>query len=113
MSLQEFCRSLTVDALPDIAEDATVTVDLATKIGNLCKGIRRQVKCADRVSIPFIEEAFRNVNIVADKLTQNDMEDIPDGIMNCFANELYAKPFNQLHQSERSIIAVLSVYILI
>lgn len=113
MSFKSFCTSITRPDIPDISEDNTVTITQANAIRNVSVDIKRKLNKLDIIDIPYINAAFEKMSNVFDSLKKHNMEDIPDGIMNAFANEIYAKSFNQLTQSERSIIATLSAYILI
>ena len=112
-NFERLCLSITMPDIPDISDDETVTMDQAIAIENVSIDIKGKLNYLDRISIMYIEEAFRDVDNVVDRLKKTGNEDIPDGVLNCFANKIYAKPFNQLSQKERAIISVLSVYILI
>lgn len=100
--------------IPDISEVTVVTESQQCAIENVGEDIRRKLPILDRVSIPYIQNIMTDSYDAVDKLVdKTGSEEIPGGVLEGFSNKVYGKPFNQLDQNERSIIAVLSVYILI
>ena len=112
-SFAKFCESITAPNIPDITGDTPVSVKEQDIISHVSNDIRRRVNILDRINIPYVEGSINSAEDVAAKLIANENTDIPEGILNQFAKSIYGKAFNSLTQSERSIIVVLSVYILI
>jgi len=80
----------------------------------LINNIKPKITVLDRFKPTYITQVFSDWNKVKAKLESlSDNEDVPDGIILVLSRELYEKHFNDLNQSERGIIKVLSVYICI
>ena len=67
----------------------------------------------NRIEIPFIEEAFRDMDRVERLLAAYNQGDVPDYLLKTFAEKLYGSEFTSLNPDQQSIIKILSVYICI
>jgi hypothetical protein len=107
-----FCKNMTYKTIPpDVMTDSIeVEESIAKKIDVISEDILLRIENIEKVHIPYIEAAFDDMHAAFSKIQDND---IPDEILNRFAVNIFGEPFNQLSNVERSIIAVLSVYILI
>lgn len=85
-----------------------------TPIKALVQNIKPKITVLDRFKPAYITQVFSDWDKVKAKLESlSNNGDIPDGIFLVLSKELYGKHFNDLDQSERGIIKVLSVYICI
>lgn len=110
----QFCKNMTMTNIPDISEKTTDIGNLMKlKIDTISKDIKLRLHCLDRVSIPYVESMFEDIDVVVDRLNSLEDSDVNDAILNRFANNIYRKDFNELSSVERSIISVLGIYILI
>lgn len=67
----------------------------------------------DRISVPFIEEAFISQDWVSCLESNLVMGEIPDGIIKRLSEGIYEKPVSELDVSQQEIIRILAVYICI
>ena len=101
-------RRRTLDGFEVIPPESIMkSIDITTNM------VRPYLNRMDKVQIPYIEKRFENLERVFNILDMYDCNGIPDWILNTFSNSVYGKSFNKLSNDERSIIAVLSAYILI
>ena len=113
-NFKQFCINITNPNLPDVMTDESdYEMEDSRIIDNITADIRNKLGFIDRISVPYIEGRFDELDNVGKILELTDNEDIPDELMNLISDKVYDKPFNSLSNDERSIIAVLSVYILI
>lgn len=113
-NFKQFCINITNPNIPDINTDATMcSPDDGVVVDALVNDIKNKLEFLDRVSIPYIEGKFDKLDNVGKILEFTKHEDIPDELINMLSYKLYDCHFNQLSNDKRSIIAVLSVYILI
>jgi hypothetical protein len=113
-NFKQFCINITNPNLPDVDTDSMdYEMEDTRIIDNITTDIKNKLGFIDRISVPYIEGRFDNLDNVGKILEVTGNEDIPDELLNLIANKVYEKPFNSLSNDERSIIAVLSVYILI
>jgi hypothetical protein len=100
--------------IPDISDITDVTERQQCAINNVGRDIREKLPILDKVSIPYIQNTISDAYDAAEKLAKKTGSDeVPEGILEGFSRKVFGKPFNNLDQCCRSIIAVLSVYILI
>lgn len=112
-SFLNFCKNMTFPAIPDIESDSVdAPANLVSKIDNVANDIERKIENIDHINIGYIEEAFSDMQLVTKKMKEIG-DDVPDEVLNRFAVNIFGEPFNKLSNVERSIIAVLGVYILI
>ena len=78
----------------------------------LIKNMKIKRDIFDRVSVPYVENAFNGdyKSILDDKL---DDGEVPDAMIEYLADGIYGDKINNLDYNQRSIIKVLSVYICI
>lgn len=114
-NFKQYCMSITYPNIPDIESTSSeLNIQLQEKIRNIGQYVREKINFIDRVSVPFVEKKFEDVDKVVDELINTEQEDIPDNILNAFSQNIFGCIFNELESGwKRSIIAVLSVYILI
>ena len=113
-NFKQFCINITNPNLPDvISDDMDFEIEDTRIIDNVTTDVRNKLEFIDRISVPYIEGRFDKLDNVGKILEFTNNEDIPDNLLNLISNKVYNKPFNSLSNDERSIIAVLSVYILI
>ena len=114
-NFKQYCMNITYPNIPDIESTSTeLNIQLQEKIKNVGQYVREKLAFIDRVSIPFVEKKFEDVDVVVSELIESRQEDIPDNVLNAFAKNIFGCIFNELESGwKRSIIAVLSVYILI
>lgn len=114
-NFKQYCMSITYPNIPNTESESTdLNIQLHEKIKNIGQYVREKIDFIDRVSIPFVEKKFEDVDSVVDALIATGQEDIPDNILNAFAKNIFGCIFNELESGwKRSIIAVLGVYILI
>lgn len=118
MNFQEFCLSKADGSLlsdPFFTEDhdrVSVPEKYSGPVKVLIKNMRNKVEIFDKVTIPYIENAFTNdyPNILEEKL---DDQEIPNALIEELAYGIFDKKINDLTENQRSIIKVLSVYICI
>lgn len=82
-------------------------------VESLIKIMRPKMDILDRISIPFIEAAFADINEVTKTLDEQNNGDIPEGIIQTLSTKLYNRPLQSLNTDEQAIIKVLSCYICI
>ena len=82
-------------------------------IDNITRDIRNKLDFIDRISIPYIEGKFEKLDNVGKLLEYMKLEDVPDLLINYIARKVYGESYNKLSNDRRSIIAILSIYILI
>ena len=110
----QFCKNMTMTDIPDVGDVSTeISTMLKTRIDTVSNDIKLKLRFLDHVSIPYVESMFDDMDVVIDKLNNLENNDVNDAIINRFANNIYRKDFNELSNVERSIISVLSIYILI
>lgn len=114
MTFTKFVGLVSRPEIPDISEVTTVTESQQCAIENVGEDIRKKLSILDRVSVPYIQNTINDSYEAVEKLiNKTGSEEVPNGILEGFSKKIYEKSFNQLDQNERSIIALLSVYILI
>lgn len=70
----------------------------------------------ERLSFPFVEEAFRDKsrkNIKDELRKKLGSEEFPEGLMAGLSEGIYRDKYNNLDKTKRLIIKLLSVYIII
>ena len=113
-NFKQFCINITNTNIPNIhIEAADCYLENDELIEHVTADIKNKLDIIDHVSVPYIEGKFDNLDAVGDILAFTKHEDIPDALLNLISYKVYDKEFNLLSNAERSIIAVLSVYILI
>lgn len=113
-NFQQFCINVTNPDLPDISTDESYCDDKLVEFVNIVTNeIKNKLGFIDRVSIPNIEGKFDKLDNVGKILEITGHEDIPDEFINYISEKVFDEKFNMLSNDKRSIIAVLSVYILI
>jgi hypothetical protein len=113
-NFKQFCINATNPVIPDIDPDAEKEYpEYDTIIEHVSDDIKNKMEFLDRVSIPCIEGKFDKLDDIGKILEFMHQEDIPDGLLNTFSYKVFDCHFNTLSNDKRSIIAVLSVYILI
>ena len=113
-NFKQFCINITNPVIPDVDTDAMdCFVELDNVVNHVTSDIKNKLDIIDKIAIPYIEGKFDKLDNVGRILEFLHRENIPDPMLNLIAFKVYDKSFNQLSNDERSIIAVLSVYILI
>lgn len=113
-NFKQFCINIANPNLPDIDTEESFCDDKYKQfVDVVSREIRNKLEFIDRVSIPNIEGKFDKLDDIGFILETSNHQDIPDEFINYIAEKVFGKKFNQLSNDERSIIAVLSVYILI
>ena len=118
MTFARFVGCVTRPDIPDISDDipfvTCITERQQCAIENVGEDIKKKLPILDKVPIPYVQSVIPDSYDAVEKfLKSTGSEEVPECILEGFAHKIYDKPFNQLGQNERSIIAVLSVYILI
>lgn len=113
-NFKQFCVNITNNDIPDISDEMDILIERKSAIDHIGGDIKHRVDILDKISIPYVEKKFEDLNSVTESLERSGNTDIPDGIMNNFSKKIFDTKFNNLESGwKRSIIAVLSVYILI
>lgn len=117
-NFKKFCCKMTRSDIPNIPDDIVANISLTeeTRINNIGKDIKAKIEFIDKVPIPYIEKKFEDLEIddVASILENKNLQDIPDDVLEKFSQIVFGCSFNQLESGwKRSIISVLTVYILI
>jgi hypothetical protein len=115
-NFEQFCINITNPEIPDIETDncecpseLQSSVDVVT--GDISRKI--QLNILNKVSVPYIEGTFENLDKVGEILEKLEITEIPDTLLNHIAKRTFGEVFNRLSNVNRSIIAVLTIYILI
>lgn len=95
-------------------DDFNYPDSLSKKVKTLITNIKPKLDILDKINIPYIENVFDVKPEILRKSLQESCDcNIPDGLINTIAKELYSKDFNSMDISEQAIIKVLSVYLMI
>lgn len=118
MTFARFVGCVTRPDIPDISDEDSVVTCITERqqcaIENVGEDIKKKLPILSKVSIPYVQSVIPDSYDAVEKLVKSTGSDeVPEGILEGFARKIYDKSFNELGQNERSIIAVLSVYILI
>ena len=120
-SFAQFCENLTSEIdLSSLELDSNATLAVPPKYQticyNICSNLANKVERFDTLSISYIEAFF-------DKYTKTELDqklhemteedEIPDGMINYMAYNLYGKVYNDLLPKSKAIINVLSIYSLL
>lgn len=119
-SFSAFCENLTSEIdLSNLETDSNtlaVPPKYQTICYNICSNIANKVERFDTLSISYIEAFFDKFNKTEldqklHEMTEED--DIPDGMINYMAYNLYGKLYNELLPKSKAIINILSIYSLL
>ena len=119
-SFAQFCENLTSEIdLSNLETDSNtlaVPPKYQTICYNICSNLANKVERFDALSISYIEAFFDKYNKTEldqklHEMTEED--DIPDGMINYMAYNLYGKLYNELLPKSKAIINVLSIYSLL
>lgn len=120
-SFAQFCDNFTSGLdLSNLEIDSNASLAVPPKYQticyNICSNIANKVERLDSLSISYIEAFF-------DKYTKQELDqklhdmteedEIPDGMINYMAYNLYGKIYNDLLPEQKAIINVLSIYSLL
>lgn len=113
-NFKQFCINITNPMLENLSTDECDACGYDKNvIDNITRDIRNKLDFIDRISIPYIEGKFEKLDNVGKLLEYMKLEDVPDLLINYIARKVYGEPYNKLSNDRRSIIAILSIYILI
>lgn len=113
-NFRQFCINITNPEIPDtFTTECECDASMVSSIDTITTDIKRKINFLDNVSIPYIESRFEKLDKLEKIFDYMEIDDIPDTLMNYVSDKVYGVIFNQLSNDKRSIIAVLSVYILI
>ena len=113
MKLLTFCKKTALTLDMKISDDRNVPEQYDEPMRVLVNTMKCRINNLDSFEFPYIESVF---NDEVETLLDNNTEDgeIPDGVINTLSVALYEKPYNELtDKDEKSIIKVLSVYLII
>lgn len=112
-SFLDFCRRTAShnDAVP-ATSDTTLSEELKKRVDVLVNLMKNKLEIVDRVTIPFIEATFDG-DVISALDSKTEDGEVPDELINALSEKLYEKEFEQLSDDERSIINVLSCYIML
>lgn len=119
-SFAQFCENLTSEIdLSNLETDSNtlaVPPKYQTICYNICSNLANKVERFDALSISYIEAFFDKYNKTEldqklHEMTEED--DIPDGMINYMAYNLYGKLYNELLPKSKAIINILSIYSLL
>lgn len=111
INFKKFCMNRTnnvklvipsiVDEVPDIYKNTAERVlkDLKTRVGMF-----------DRTPIPYIQDTIDMVDDM-DKALSPTNGDVPDSLIEHISTELYNNSFNNVDETEQSIIVIVALYI--
>ena len=119
-SFAQFCENFTSEIDLSNLETDSNTLAVPSKYQticyNICSNLANKVERFDSLSISYIEAFF-------DKYTKTELDqklhemteedEIPDGMINYMAYNLYGKLYNELLPKSKAIINVLSIYSLL
>lgn len=90
-----------VDEVPDVYKNTAERVlkDLKTRVGMF-----------DRTPIPYIQDTIDMVDDM-DKALSPTNGDVPDSLIEHISTELYNNSFNDVDETEQSIIVIVALYI--
>lgn len=109
-----FCEHLATERHVDITDSVDVPDQYIEPVNVLVNIMKPKMNRLKKISIPFIESQFDDIDTVCDVLdTKTNNKDIPDGIINALSNALYCVKFNDLNNKDQAIIKVLSCYLLL
>lgn len=120
-SFAQFCDNFTSGLdLSNLEIDSNATLAVPPKYQticyNICSNVASKMERLDSLSISYIEAFF-------DKYTKQELDqklhdmteedEIPDGMINYMAYNLYGTVYNELLPKQKAIINVLSIYSLL
>lgn len=120
-SFAQFCDNFTSGLdLSNLEIDSNATLAVPPKYQticyNICSNLASKMERLDSLSISYIEAFF-------DKYTKQELDqklhdmteedEIPDGMINYMAYNLYGTVYNELLPKQKAIINVLSIYSLL
>ena len=120
-SFAQFCDNFTSGLdLSNLEIDSNASLAVPPKYQticyNICSNLASKMERLDSLSISYIEAFF-------DKYTKQELDqklhdmteedEIPDGMINYIAYNLYGKTYNDLLPKQKAIINVLSIYSLL
>lgn len=112
-AFKDYCMKMAEhnDMLP--TSDTNLDESTSKRIDGLVKIMELKMDRLDKISVPpFIESVFDCD--VTEKLNAKTVDgDIPDAVINTLAAKLYHHVFKELDDAERSVIKILSVYIIL
>ena len=90
-----------VDEVPDVYKNTAERVlkDLKTRVGMF-----------DRTPIPYIQDTIDMVDDMGKALSPTN-GDVPDSLIEHISTELYNNSFNNVDETEQSIIVIVALYI--
>ena len=113
-NFRQFCINITNPNIPDLSTTECVCPPtLIEAVDTISADIARKARFLHKVSVPYIEARFENLDKVESLLEFMELDDIPDTLLNHVAMCTFGEIFNKLSNEDRSIIAVLTIYILI
>ena len=113
-NFKQFCINITNPDIPNIeTTECDCPDELKQSVKIISNDISHKIDFLDRVSIPYIEARFENLDQIETLLEFMELEDIPDTLLNHVAISTFGEVFNSLSNVNRSIIVVLTIYILI
>lgn len=118
MAFVEFCLGKANGDLidtPFFTEDhdwVSPPVQYKKPLDVLIKNMKIKRDILDRVSVPYVENAFSGdyKSILDEKLEDGE---VPDSMIEYLSDGIFGKKINDLEYNQRAIIKVLSVYICI
>ena len=120
MTLFDLAVKVVSEDMRDITDSDDLTFDAkyAQKVDALIRMMHGSALRLERLSFPFIEEAFRDINAddeVYNKLDAErvDVDKFPEGLLAALSEGIYEEKYNDLNKSKRLIIKLLSLYIII
>ena len=110
IEFKEYCDNFAVVENVAITDDRTIPDEYKKTVEKVIDDLKLRVDDFDEVSINYIQLTLDAVKDFESALSHTK-GNIPDGIMNVLAIELYGKEFNELDDDKKSIIITVSTYI--
>lgn len=108
----KFCENISTSEkiIVEHSDDMDFPEKYQTIVSATIEIMKPKMDILDRVSIPFVEAVFNDMQDVDAKLADLD---IPEGIINTLASKLYQKNVQNCNDREQAILKVLTVYIML
>lgn len=113
MIFEQFCKYHATNEQISSIDVKDVDRNIQERAHALCQIMKPKMTILDRIEIPFIEEAFKDMAKVERLLSTYNEGDVPDYLLRTFSENLYGSEFTSLNEDQQAIIKILSVYICI
>lgn len=116
MIFQQLCNRVATRERIDediIVDETSVPDDIKGRTHALCNIMQTKMEILDCIEIPFIDNAFADMDNAELLIQGYNHGDIPDYLLKEFSTKLYHQEMKDLNDDQQSVIKVLSAYIII